>query len=340
MAGGGAAGVEAGQTYQKSAAAMELERAREEATLARETALQKMKSEADVNLQQNVIQPHQSSEKALDREATAGENAATRALTKSEGGLNRENQRELQDVRIAFDRDQLEQTKILTREQINAHKAIASSNNSIALQIAKLGGAPTQDKQGNMIWINKDGSSQKIMDPADPTKQLQGFKDLTPAAKAMMSIKQEELKGLNQQEASGMGDPAKISERRLQLNREILNIATTGIEDPAKGGGAAPYADGTRLTGPDKQMYVVVNGQPVLESEAKAKGKGAPASMPRGLVTEPPGTPPIEEPVSDDEAVGALNKGPARGAGGFGKAQESARLRKSIIESERNPSEY
>lgn len=183
------------------------------------------------------------------------------------------NEKTLQDARLAYDRERDSENRTLTREQITSHEKIAQANNANAMAIAKIGGSVTQDTQGNVLWVGKDGKAQQIMDPNNPDKPLVGFKDLTPAAKAYADVIKDQLKGLDREELSAAttGDQAmqaKITERRGKLNADLLNVLTGGI------GAAGKEAPAPGKTGWDSTSgKVYANGQEVGSAKSEAEAR-------------------------------------------------------------------
>lgn len=212
------------------------------------------------------------------------------------------NDKTLQDARLAYDRERDSANRTLTREQITSHENISRANNANAMAIAKIGGSVTQDTQGNVLWVGKDGKAQQIMDPSDPNKPLVGFKDLTPAAKAYADVIRDQLKGLDREElaAANSADKAmqeKIVERRAKLNADLLNVLTGGIGAAGKPGATAqPSAQDVALlksTGA-KALFDQKFGAGAAD---KALGTKAEESSPSSaLVSEPPGSEPATKP--------------------------------------------
>lgn len=161
----------------------------------------------------------------------------------------------LQQVQQDWQSEQNSQQRDLTREQIQASKDIAASNHAVSLQIAKLGGTVQQDKNGNIIYLDKEGNAKQVMDPNDPTKPFVGYKDLTPAAKAYADVLKAQLIGLDKEEANGMvQDTSKLQSRRVELNTQLLNVLTGGIGDAGKAGESPPVAGAQKA--PDGNWYV------------------------------------------------------------------------------------
>lgn len=206
----------------------------------------------------------------------------------------------LQDARQTFETEQNEKNRGVTREQMASHEKISAANNAVALKIANIGGTVQPDKDGNILWIGKDGKAKQIMDPNDPEQPLKSHKDLTPAAKAYSDVLKAQLVDLDRAEIQAAGDPqqmASIKQRRAEYTGTLLNVLTGGIGGAAKPG-AAPQ--------PTAQDVSLLKGNPSAKalfdqkfgagaadkalSGGAAAGAAPEAAMPRGLVEEPPGT--------------------------------------------------
>lgn len=180
----------------------------------------------------------------------------------------------LQTARQAFEAEQNSLQRGLSREQIASQEKVSAANNATALQVARIGGSVQQDKDGTMLFIDREGNTRTLRDPRDPSKPLVGFKDLTPASKAYADVIKAQLTGLDREELSAatMGDQAasaKITERRARLNADLLNVLTSGITEAGK---SAPAPSGK--TGWDSTSgKVYASGQEVgtARNEAEAR---------------------------------------------------------------------
>lgn len=231
-------------------------------------------TEAGSDRRQGVAEAGQDRRQAAGQTFTAGENQKNRdnAFDLQQAGFG--HAEEMQAAQQDFQAEQNRLQRNLTASQIASQQKIAQANNETALAIAKTGGTAQQDKDGNFFFLGKDGTTKPIMDPNDPTKQLKGLKDLTPAAKAYADSIKAQLVDLDRLEANAAGDQtqlAQIAARRAALTAEQLNVLTGGISAAGKSG--SPYPDGTELKGKDGKTYVVTNGAPVLKGQA-----GAPAA--------------------------------------------------------------
>ncbi len=153
----------------------------------------------------------------------------TAAQTRLEAGFG--HTETMARIRRDFEIEQNEAQRTLSREQIAAQKEIARFNRDNALAIARIGGTIQQDKDGNVLFITKDGKANPILDPRT-NQPMVGYKDLTPAAKAYSDVIHGQLKNLDTLEASPMTDNAtkeNLNKRRTDLNTELLNVLTGGI---------------------------------------------------------------------------------------------------------------
>ena len=161
----------------------------------------------------------------------------TRADTRQQAGFT--HTENLAAAQQTWQAEQNDAQRTLTRDQIAASKSIAATNRQVSLEIAKLGGTVQSDKDGNVLWVGKDGKAQAIMDPNNPDQPLKGYKDLTPAAKAYAGVIQAQLVSLDKKPMPDPGDDA----RRVQLNNDLLNVLTGGI---GKIGSPNPQPTGNR----------------------------------------------------------------------------------------------
>lgn len=179
---------------------------------------------------------------AMERTETT-EAGANKRLDVSEAGATSRQQQgfthaeNLQGARLKFEGEQNEARNKLTSQEIASREKIASANNATALQVAKIGGSVTTDKDGAVLWINKEGQASAVKGPDG--KPMQSYKDLTPAAKQYADVLKAQLVDLDKQEtaAATTGDQSaigKITERRAQLNGELLNVLTGGIGEAGK----------------------------------------------------------------------------------------------------------
>lgn len=205
----------------------------------------------------------------------------------------------LAEARQAFEAEQGEKSRGVTREQMASHEKISAANNAVALQIANIGGTVQPDKDGNILFIGKDGKAKTIMDPNNPGQPLKSHKDLTPAAKAYSDVLKAQLVDLDRAEIQAAGDPQQMSsikQRRAEYTGQLLNVLTGGI-----GGAPKPSASPQ----PSAQDVALLKGNPSAKALfdqkfgagaadkvlASGAGPGAPeAQVPHGLVDEPPGT--------------------------------------------------
>jgi hypothetical protein len=172
-----------------------------------------------------------------DRGFTHSENMQDRGFTHTEN---------MQRAQQSWQGEQNDAQRGMTQAQIDSNERIARANRSNAMELAKMGGAVTQDKEGNMLWVDKAGKATPMMDPNNPGQPLKGFKDLTPAAKAFSDVLKAQLVDLDRMEMQAMGDPnqlATINQRRAALNGQLLNVLTIGA-DSMKPQPGAPAAGG------------------------------------------------------------------------------------------------
>lgn len=216
-------------------------------------------------------------------ERVAGEKAQTELETNvkqpfqkatQERGFTQEQM--LQANRYDFEREQNKLKATLTREEIASREKIATANEANALKIAQVGGTVQQDKEGNLLFFDKSGSPTQIMDPNNPGKPLQGYKDLTPAAKAYADVIKSQLVGLDKEEVAAL-DPSQqsqIQSRRAILNIELLNVLTGGISGVGK---SAPAGGKTGWDSATGQVFVAgeVIGNAANEAEARKLAAGA-----------------------------------------------------------------
>lgn len=198
----------------------------------------------------------------------------------------------LQGARQVFEAEQNSLQRGLSREQIASQEKVSAANNATALQVARIGGSVQQDKDGTMLFIDREGNTRTLRDPRDPSKPLVGFKDLTPAAKAYADVIKAQLTGLDREELSAatMGDQAasaKITERRARLNAELLNVLTGGITEAGKPAPSAPGKTGWDST----TGKVYANGQEV--GTAKSEGEARRIVAAGGQPQRTPGTPQV-----------------------------------------------
>lgn len=246
MAGAGEAGVKAANLYQRQAGELNMEKIKQELQGAREQALEGTRQQGAQALQASQ-QTFTSGENKLTREAedTRQQRGFTHAETLQ--GMGFEHSEEMQRAQQDFLKGENAERNKLTSQEIASRERIAANNNAVSLQVAKIGGTVQQDKEGNMLFMGKDGTAKQIMDPNDPSKPLKGYKDLTPGAKAYSDVIKGQLEKLVTAEttASSMGDQAaltKISQQRADLNRELLNVLTGGIESAGKRAAVEPPA--------------------------------------------------------------------------------------------------
>lgn len=201
---------------------------------------------------------------AMERLGVSEKGAAERLATSEAGATTRQKQgfthaEELQRLRNTFEAEQKALDRTLTREEIAARKEIAGANNATALQVAKIGGTIQQDKDGNILFFNKQGEATQIKDPVTG-EPMKGLKDLTPAAKQYADVIKTQMVGLDKEEVAALDQASKdaIVARRAQLNKDLLNVLTGGISEAGK---SAPAAGKTGFD-PDTGK-VFKNGQEV-----------------------------------------------------------------------------
>lgn len=198
----------------------------------------------NVSMEKDVRQPFQREQQQAGFAHAEGMQDRGFEHAESMQGRGFEHAEGMQATQQAFQAEQSELQRNLTREQIASHERVAAGNNAVSLQVAKMGGSVQQDKEGKFFMVGKDGTTKPIMDPNDATKQLSGFKDLSPAAKAYVETIKAQLVDLDRQEIAAAGNQAtltKIGERRAALTREQLNVLTVGIAEAGKG--RAPAAE-------------------------------------------------------------------------------------------------
>lgn len=209
-----------------------------------------------------------------------------------------EHEESLAAVKQAFDAEEHEKTRGVTREQIASHEKVSAANNAVALQIANIGGTVQPDKEGNILWIGKDGKAKPIMDPNSPDQPLKSYKDLTPAAKAYSDVLKAQLVDLDRAEIQAMGDPqqlASIKQRRAEYTGQLLNVLTGGIGEAGK---PAPRAQPgeqdialLKRTPSAKALFDQKFGAGAADRALEAKSDAQPEQpLPRALAEEPPGT--------------------------------------------------
>lgn len=294
-AGAGDAGVKAGLQLQKQFGDEDLLKLKSEADLKLGTTLENLRHTNQVSMKKEVDQPFQTSERVAGQGFTREMETDVRQpfqRTEREAGQGfQTSERQASQMfrteeRKASETYQAEQNKLnrdLTRDEIASRERIAANNNSVSLQVARIGGTVQQDKDGNMLFFDKQGKATPVMDPNNPGQQLRGLKDLTPAAKQYAEVIKGQLQGLDREElaASAAGDDKakdKITERRAALNRDLLNVLTGGISEAGK---AAPT--GGRKGWDSSSGKVFKDGQEIgtAKSESDARrvysGGGAPA---------------------------------------------------------------
>lgn len=91
------------------------------------------------------------------------------------------------------------------------------------------------------------------------------YSDVVGAAKV---LQQQAADLLDPMKGGDPSDPVKVA-RAQQLSERAAELAEGLASKRGVGGkskpGAAPYAEGSRLTGPDGKFYIVKGGKPVLE---------------------------------------------------------------------------
>lgn len=285
----------------------------EKAIMARETTMQELRQAGAKELQ------------VSSQEFTGGENTKNReqAVTLQDRGFEHSDtqqehgfthSKEMQGAQQAFQSEQNDAQRNLTREQIASNEKIAQANRQNALSIASMGGTVQQDKDGTVLFVDRNGNSKTVNDPRNPGQPLRGFKDLTPAAKVYADVIKAQLQGLDKEEVAALDDASrqKIVQRRAELNTNLLNVLTGGVDSATKSA-ASPYPDGTELKGKDGKIYVVRGGAPVLKESATAPASrsgvigSAPAQT--GLAqSAPTGTAEFDAMFSDAKRGGSTGK--------------------------------
>ena len=229
------------QQVGKNWSAENLEKMREDAATARQSALIEANKFLESSRQGHAEKLQDKAQTFQSGERKSGQEFQRGLITDVQQPFQREQQdrgftqaKTMQDAQQAFQTEQNKLQRDLTREQIASHEKVAAANNATALQVAQLGGTVQQDKDGNMLFFDKSGKSTQIMDPNNPGKPLKGYKDLTPAAKAYADVIKAQLVGLNAQETAGTGDAEAITQKRVLLNAQLLNVLTGGIDSTGK----------------------------------------------------------------------------------------------------------
>lgn len=240
----------------------------------------------------------------LDKQISAEDTRQTKGFTHAEnlqaGGFKHaenlqagsfEHSESLQRAQQNFQRSENEMQRNMTREQIARSERIAASNRATSMEIAKLGGTVQQDKDGNVIYIGKDGTAKAITDP-NTGKPMVGFKDLTPAAKTYAEVIKAQLVDLDKQETGAAGDQAvlgKIAERRADLNNKLLNVLTGGIDQaaakPASGASKAQWDNATGDVLVDGKKIGTAKTQDEAINIARNAGRAAPETAAKPAAT-------------------------------------------------------
>ena len=269
MAGAGEAGVKSGLQLQKQFGDEDLQKMKAASDLELATSMENLRQKNAVAFEREVRQPFTTSERKDTQTFTAEQQGRSQAFQVTLQNAGFTHTEEMARDRQNFDLERDATQGDLTREQIASSEKIAIANQKNALAIANIGGTISQDKDGNMLFFNRQGKPTQIMDPNNPSKPLVGIKDLSAAAKQYAEVIKAQLVGLDKEELVVFDDAGKtkIVERRSILNNELLNVLTGGIQNA---GPREAYDPATKQVKVDGN---IIPGTAANADEAKAMVK-------------------------------------------------------------------
>lgn len=175
---------------------------------------------------------------ALTDATAAGQQGANRVLEQGAGNEAAANE---SFVRRRLDADQFNTT---TQEQRRQNDA----ENSAVVEVLR-------GRDGTASALGRDGNLRRLTNEDGTPFRGAGEAQSAVSADSLLKSYTDRLAAIEQSTATA-------EEKRTQIDA----VNADPLYAPLRGAqGGAPYAEGTRLTGPGGKRYIVRNGQPVLE---------------------------------------------------------------------------